>query len=318
MKKGATHPKYFVVQYVSMLWGRIRLAAKVAVGGTAGAMFTQMWYVRHKFRLAPDACGPIEGVEQPKDGSKNASGSRKHIVFLGDSLVTGVGCSAEASKEHGHILPRRVASLVAQQLQAEVSWKLIGETGADVRTLQSNLLPSLGREVERVSRENRHVDAVIVMTGLNDIKACFLWANPGMHPWAFGKMMTTLLCSIYDVAGARCSLLVTGCPIEAVPRFNELWPLSSAVHAVTWMWENQKRVAAELANSREVGPHASIQFLEAPPSMVRKLLDGADYFAADGMHPNDAGYTVWGELIAERLLAEWASETQVGHRVKGG
>ena len=39
--------------------------------------------------------------------------------------------------------------------------------------------------------------------------------------------------------------------------------------------------------------------------MVQQLLDGAKYFAADGMHPNDEGYVVWAELIAQRLLKEF-------------
>ena len=34
-------------------------------------------------------------------------------------------------------------------------------------------------------------------------------------------------------------------------------------------------------------------------------LRGADYFAADGMHPNDRGYALWAEIIAQRLLHEW-------------
>ena len=39
-------------------------------------------------------------------------------------------------------------------------------------------------------------------------------------------------------------------------------------------------------------------------AQVRRLLDGADYFASDGMHPNDAGYAVWADIIAERVLSE--------------
>ena len=38
--------------------------------------------------------------------------------------------------------------------------------------------------------------------------------------------------------------------------------------------------------------------------LVQRLKDGAAYFAEDGMHPNDAGYVVWAELIASRLLPE--------------
>ena len=42
--------------------------------------------------------------------------------------------------------------------------------------------------------------------------------------------------------------------------------------------------------------------------MVQQLFNGADYFAADGMHPNDKGYNVWAELIARRLLFEFEQQ----------
>ena len=42
-----------------------------------------------------------------------------------------------------------------------------------------------------------------------------------------------------------------------------------------------------------------------PPAMVAQLRAGADCFAADGMHPNDKGYALWAEVIAQRLLREW-------------
>ena len=163
--------------------------------------------------------------------------------------MTGVGCSAEASKHHGPVLPRRVAEVLAQELGASVSWRCIGETGADVSMLRSRLLPDLECEVRRASDAGQRVDAVVVMTGLNDIKECFLFARPSLHPWRFGTLLSSLLGSIREVSGAHCSLLVAGCPIDAVPRFNDLWPLSSAVRGVTKLWEDQKRMAAETAQA---------------------------------------------------------------------
>ena len=87
-----------------------------------------MWYVRFKFRLPPDACGPTAGIVAAPAGTASSSRQR-NIVFLGDSIVTGVGCSAEASERDGPVLPRRVASILAQQLGASVSWTCLGETG---------------------------------------------------------------------------------------------------------------------------------------------------------------------------------------------
>ena len=303
---------------------RLRTIAAAATAGPAALLTGQMWWVRMKFRLPPDACGPSSGEEQPASAAgPKTSGRTRNIVFLGDSIVTGVGCSAEASEQHGPVMPRRVASILAQELGASVRWSCLGETGADVRMLQSRLLPKLREDVVRVTEEGQRVDAVVVMTGLNDIKECFLFAQPvSCHPWRFGAMLTTLLSSVCEVAGAGCACVVPGHPIEATPRFNQFWPLSAAVRGVTALWEDQKRQAAEAAQAREAERSSQqlrnggagekgatpkdetsfISFIAPPPSMVAQLLHGADYFAADGMHPNDKGYALWAEIIAGSLL----------------
>ena len=304
-----------------------RRAVLYSAAGGAALLAGEAWYVRLKFRLPPDASGPLSGVVEPRDGGGSSSGGgssarggeprRRNIVFLGDSLVTGVGCSAEVSATVGHVLPRHVAELLAAQLGESIGWTCVGETGADVSMLRTRLLPRLQSEVRRVSAsgDGQRVDAVVVMTGLNDIKECLLFANPRLHPWKFCELMEALLCSVREVAGGHCALLVAGCPIEAVPRFNDLWPLSAATRVITRLWEDKKREAAEAADARIVAERGRggvgegyIAFLVPPPSMVRRLLDGAAYFAADGMHPNDAGYVVWAEIIASELLAKWQAE----------
>ena len=104
---------------------------------------------------------------------------------------------------------------------------------------------------------------------------------------------------------------------------HEIGHLFGLSHCI-WLWEDQKRSATEAASTREAEAHgkkhpsgdggggSSIRFLAPPPSMVRRLLDGADYFASDGMHPNDKGYAVWADLIAQSLLADWIKEEQRG------
>ena len=55
--------------------------------------------------------------------------------------------------------------------------------------------------------------------------------------------------------------------------------------------------------------------------MIQQLLGGAegkppDYFAADGMHPNDKGYGVWADLIAQRLLLDFERSGVVAEGVR--
>ena len=99
----------------------------------------------------------------------------KNIVFMGDSVVKGVGCRRVGE---GPTLPRHVAEVVAEQLGAEVGWRALGETGADIRMLREQFIPLLRREVERCAQSGERVDAVVVVCGLNDIKECFLFVQP--------------------------------------------------------------------------------------------------------------------------------------------
>lgn len=312
----------------------LRGFAYSAAGGV-GLLASQMYWVHYKFRLPSEARGPLSGVvEAPAKPAARwwhgspalawwraspalaARAARRNIVFLGDSLVTGVGCSAEASERRGPVLPRRVAEVLAQQLGEDVGWMCLGETGAGVSKLRSELLPSLQREVQRASRAGERIDAVVVMTGLNDIKECFLWMQPSNHPLHFRAGLEQLCASVREMAGAQCKLLIPATPMHIAPRFADLWPLSAAVRGVTWMWESQKRALADEA-SRELGGGAggpgggeapsaadrdavgAVGFLEAPPTLAERSM-----YAADGMHPNDAGYAVWAELIAQKLARQ--------------
>ena len=76
---------------------------------------------------------------------------------MGDSVVKGVGCRRVGE---GPTLPRHVAEVVAEQLGAEVGWRALGETGADIPMLREQFIPLLRREVERCAQSGERVDAV--------------------------------------------------------------------------------------------------------------------------------------------------------------
>ena len=221
--------------------------------------------------------------------------------------------------------------------------------GADVKSLHDALLPSLRVEVERVSRAGERIDAVVIICGLNDMKAPFLRANPSLHPLRFAENLDGLLQSVSKVAGAQCTVLLPGVPFGCAPRFSRIWPLSAVVAAVGDVWEAQKRKVAMRVDRLRLGSlqtraENSQRSLDAgapaiaggsaraalplertvesaaataPAAAASAAADGAAscflepptsaeivpaMFCEDGMHPNETGYSLWGERIAQRLL----------------
>ena len=88
-----------------------------------------------------------EGAGAARSASAAAGPMRRNIVFLGDSLVTGVGCAREGSP--GPRLPRHVARVLSDRLGVDVHWSAFGITGADVRRIHGELLPRLRDELRR-------------------------------------------------------------------------------------------------------------------------------------------------------------------------
>ena len=148
--------------------------------------------------------------------------------------------------------------------------------------------------------------------------------QPSKHAFSFGAGLAALLSSIRALAGDHCALLVPQTPIERSPRFLDHWPLSLAVGAVSWLWERQKQQAvAVCAASHDAAvdardapgappPSATVRYADAPAHMMTQ-----DMFAADGMHPNELGYTVWGDLIAQRLLPMIRESDRAGSSGRG-
>ena len=293
-----------------------------AAGALTAAAGAQGLYLQQQYRRLPEARGPLSGVAlwrmqrrrsssaAPADAAaSSASGealaprrpgtvrggggggdrrSCRTILFIGDSLVTGVGCSAEAGD--GPVLPRSAAEALAARLGRDVSWAAIGETGADVPMLQTKMLPSVRAEVQRCARAGERVDHVVVMCGLNDIKACFLHVQPWRHPGAYRRAMGELAASIREAAGPQCRVWFPELPLEPAPRFRGIPPLSNLVHTVASLWERQKRQLAD-------GGAPGVGVVDANVARVRM-----DWYCDDGMHPNDLGYREWGEIIADTIV----------------
>ncbi|KAL1499981.1 hypothetical protein AB1Y20_012659 [Prymnesium parvum] len=285
------------------MWRRLAFAAS---GGAIGLAAAEVAYLRLSFKLPPDPPGPVSGLVH----APSPRGTR-HLVFLGDSIVTGVGCS-DASGAHGPVMPRACASLVARRLGQDVSWAALGETGADVTALRQTYLPRLARLAAELRAEGEAVDAVVLFCGLNDVKECILHMHPlTRHPWRFRENLQELIREVRQAAGSQCTVIVPEEPMADSPRFSALWPLSAATRLVSALWDWQKReacvrAAAELGDSTGSSP---VLHIATPPVF------GPSFFCVDGMHPNDRGYHTWGEAIACSFLGDREYSVELGTRV---
>ena len=294
---------------------RISAAAAAAVGVVAGEAI----YVRLSFQLPPDPSKKLSGVESPSSTPQSPRQSTlvqplRHIVLMGDSLVTGVGCSLAVS-EAGPVLPRSCAAVLAEGLGQGVGWTLLGETGADVMQLRDDYLPAFRRVVSRVHEEGGCIDAVVVLCGLNDVKQCCLHVQPiSHHPAVFGDELEQLLLGIREAAGSQCVLLVPEEPMGDNPRFSRLWPLSACMRGVSALWDYHKQQActraAQAQETQEAQEGAasttsggSIRHLPMPWGSAPPVLENInDVYCSDGMHPNDLGYRLWGQVMGRALL----------------
>ncbi|KAJ8611993.1 hypothetical protein CTAYLR_004406 [Chrysophaeum taylorii] len=213
---------------------------------------------------------------------------RVRVLFLGDSLVTGVGGAPGEAIEGGPPLPRRVCRALADKLKRQVEWRALGVTGGDIGAMRRTLLPQLAQG------DAKKYDVVVVMCGLNDFK--HLARGQVRTPWAFRDELTQFLAEIKHTCGDSARVVLPALPV-GLASFRE--PLRSYVIFIANQWDQQKQLLAQ--KSRQLLDKQRILFVDA----VRPSPDTPDqtFVASDGVHPNEAGYELWARHIAKALYS---------------
>lgn len=218
--------------------------------------------------------------------------ARFRVLFIGDSLVNGVGGESREALEGGPPLPRRVCRALADKLGGQVEWRAFGITGGDLRALRSQLVPQIKRD------DGCAYDAVVVMCGLNDFK--YLARGQIRTPWAFRDELQALVAEIRRECGDKVRIVLPALPVS-LASFQE--PLKSYVVFIANQWDHQKEAIAR--KSREIlHNHGRILFVDA---VLAKPRDDQTFVASDGVHPNESGYELWAQHIAARLYSAHSS-----------
>lgn len=201
--------------------------------------------------------------------------------------------------------------------------------------------PSPSAETSSTNETNDvvHVDAVVVMCGLNDWKRV---ASGTKSPSQFHDDLHALTDALHARLGSQCRVVYPALPLPWTTAFPQ--PLFSVVLTLSNAWDAQKqRLAREVGNSgsraaaaasdslvkRELlsgpapavaeGAVASTPAAEevdakgALPPPFRRAVDfvtcppdlgGPWNLASDGVHPNEDGYALWAEHIASALASK--------------
>jgi lysophospholipase L1-like esterase len=198
-------------------------------------------------------------------------GSVVRVAFLGDSLVEGVG-----------------APTAEQSLPAQTAYRLAAHLGRPVHVRGLGITSSRVEDVvrEQVPRLDADVDLVLVVVGANDVTS-------GTPPWLFARQLEQLVAAAQARTGGA-PVVFTGLPelehaplLLARPLRDVAAALGDTLHRV------QRRTAERLPGARYIDVRREVA------EGLRRRRD--ELFAADGYHPNPAGYALLGEGIARSL-----------------
>jgi len=231
----------------------------------------------------------------------------KRIVIIGDSLVVGIGC------KEAPVMPEAICGRLAELLRVDVQWRALGVDGGDVRTIHSKVLAAVddavhsstpppqphtrGSAAHRDADQGGKVDAVIVLCGLNDLKR--LWM--GRTSSVFRRDLDKFLVELRAKVGDECLIVLPAIPMEEtlLPE-----PVRTLGIYMGHLFDEQKREKAAI--------EALTHFIPKPAMEIWARAKAKGIIVAeDGVHPNERGYDVFGEYLADHLADIMQSPQQL-------
>jgi lysophospholipase L1-like esterase len=193
-------------------------------------------------------------------------------VWLGDSLSSGVG--ADRAED---AFPRLVAALVAAQVGCDVELVCLAVPGASAADALAGQVPAavpmLGEGV-----------AAVVVIGCNDVIRC---VRPAHFRAAYTRILEALGATGATVIAAGVPDL--GSMVLLMPQ-----PLRTIAG---WAARRADAIVSDVA-AKTGAQYVSLNSGGRPDRERARALLSSDRF-----HPNGAGYRVWAELVAPRLVA---------------
>lgn len=192
------------------------------------------------------------------------------LLIVGDSSGAGVGAASQ-----DEALAGQLGAALARRLHGRVRWQLVAQTGHR----SADALAAL-RAIEL-----QPADVLVTALGVNDVVA-------QRTPRAWLHTLQQLDALVRERAGVRFTLHSAVPPMHAFPLLPQPLRWILGAHA--------RRLNLALARALQGRQERALLAL---PAHLHGAAAAA-LMAPDGFHPGPAGYALWAEALAERLLPE--------------
>jgi lysophospholipase L1-like esterase len=194
-------------------------------------------------------------------------GPELHLVMLGDSSATGLGCDSPAQTP-GALLAGGIARDTKRRVRLDV-YAVVGGRSADLDTQVAKAL-------------HHHVDLAVIMIGANDVTHRE-W--PGDASALLGRAVATL-----RAAGA---VVVVG----TSPDLGTVKPLLQPLKTVAAYWSRRMATAQAVAVAENGGVAVSLGSL-----LAEEFHQHEGLWSADRFHPSPDGYRRVADVLLPSLL----------------
>lgn len=202
-------------------------------------------------------------------GFASAEGDHLHLLVLGESTVAGVGAPT-----HELALTGQTASALVRRTGRGVYWHAFGLSGITARGALRALVPQMA---------GKRADAVVIALGVNDV-------TRGRRVSQWTKDIKDLIAGVRQQVGNSPVILAGVPPLQHFPALPR--PLRTILGMRAGRLDRAcNRIARELNEVIHVPLHPRIE---------------EEYFSADGFHPSQQGYAMWGEQLAEVIASDCA------------
>uniref|UniRef100_A0A0G4IBD2 SGNH hydrolase-type esterase domain-containing protein n=1 Tax=Chromera velia CCMP2878 TaxID=1169474 RepID=A0A0G4IBD2_9ALVE len=192
-----------------------------------------------------------KGRKSGKKGKEKERNPPLRVLFVGDSLVLGIGCELARYKEEGPVLPRAFCERLAERTGRNVVWQAISKNGADVQTVHKTLFSEVKTACLQVAKgeggaekmrgegkddKEGGADVCVIVCGLNDMKDTIVHRR---SPREFRTALSNLVSALHGEVGPNCAIILPALPVEVCTSFN-VFPVFHLIRSAMALWDLQK------------------------------------------------------------------------------